>query len=107
MSFPSPLKDSVLATYAFTVSFGHSLLLVENDGKVKGLSGLDGRDCFDRHTGLICTPSGSILIVFKLELDKSLDFDGLIRANNTTSLSDGEFNNRSRESLSPEVLIRK
>ena len=50
-----------------------------------------------------CTPSGSILIVFKLKLDKSLDLDGLVRASNTTSLSDIDFNDR--ELLSPKVLI--
>jgi len=64
------------------VSFGHSLLLAEKDGSVNGLSDLDGRDCFDRHTGLNCAPSGSILIVFRLRFDKSLYLDGLVRARN-------------------------
>ena len=78
-------------------------MFVENDGKVKGLSGLDGRDYFDRHTGLNCAPSGNILIDFKLKLDKSLDLDGLVKANKTTSLSDRDFNDK--EWLSPRVVL--
>ena len=88
LSFPSPLKDSVLAAYACRASFGHSLLTEENEGNVKGLSSLDGRDCFDKQTGLNCTLSGSTLIAFKFKFDKLLDLDGLVRASNMTNLCD-------------------
>ena len=84
-------------------SFGHNFLLAEKDGKVNDLNGLDGRHCFDTFTGLNCTLSDSILIVFKLKLDKSLD--GLVRASITTSLCDKDFSDK--ESLSPKALMHE
>ena len=38
-------------------------------------------------------------MAFKFKLDKLLDLDGLVRANNTTSLSDNSFNDRSLKEM--------
>jgi len=83
--------------------FGHSFLLEETDGNINGFSSLDGRDCFERQTGLNRTPSDNILIAFKFKFDKSLDLEGLVRASSTTSLSDNIFNDN--DSLTPKVAM--
>ena len=64
LSFSLPVKDSVLDIYTCKASFGHSLLSEEDDGHVKGLSGLDGQDNFDKQAGSNWIPSDSNLIAF-------------------------------------------
>ena len=80
-----------------------SELSEENDGNINGLSGLDDQDCFERQTGLNCIPSGDTLIAFRLKLDKSLDLEGLVRTNNTTTLSDNIFSDK--DLLSPKAAM--
>ena len=75
----------------------------ENDGNVNGLSGLDGRDCFERQTRLNWIFSGNTFIAFRLKLDKSLDLEGLVRTNNTTTLSDNIFSDK--DLLSPKAAM--
>ena len=76
----SPLRDSVLETYWFSVLTGHRLILPGNDGKKNSAIGFPWRDCLASPRGRKVTPSGLGCLLATSNCDKSADLDGRVNA---------------------------